>query len=123
MNLLIRLLLVAIAVTFPVAVVAQDVEVGTGLICDTQAQVERFVSDFNGNPDAAITAINGESPNACGVVSVAFVRGQEVSTVRNAQGTFKVTEILVVGVVTPMGFQAVPPLPQFTIFLTKEENA
>ena len=48
---------------------AQEVEVGTNLICDTQEQVERFVALYDGNAQAAISAVNAaeHNPTACGM--------------------------------------------------------
>ena len=37
---------------------AQEVEVGTGIVCDTQRQMERFVALFHGEAKAAVKAVN-----------------------------------------------------------------
>src|SRR5258708_4706268 len=46
---------------------AQRIEIGTGVFCDTQKQVERFVSLFDGDAEKAMKAVNTEEndPTAC----------------------------------------------------------
>ena len=46
---------------------AQKIEVGTGIFCDTQKQVERFVALFDGDARTAMNAVNAEEndPTAC----------------------------------------------------------
>jgi hypothetical protein len=45
---------------------AYELETGSITICDTQKQMERFVQLFDGNPQAAMSAVNTEenNPNA-----------------------------------------------------------
>ncbi len=123
MNLAVRLLVLIALATSPMAAVAQaEVEVGVGLICDTQQQVERFVREFT-TPEATVQAINTDNANACGVANVVYVRMERVSQARNQHGTFDVVSILVLGFVRPIGVMQIPPYPQFTLFLNKEEQA
>ena len=120
MNLIAKILLLVCFLAVPAS--AQEVEVGTGLICDTQQQAEQFVTGFTGNTAATLAAIN-QGSMACAVVAVAYVRGAQVSVVRNRQGTFSVTEILVVGVPTPAGIQPVTATKQYTLFKVAETEA
>jgi hypothetical protein len=53
-------------------------------------------------------------------VSVAFVRGPQVATVRSKDKTFQLVRILVVGVDTPSGFQSVVPAAYFSLFKVEE---
>ena len=39
---------------------AYELETGSITICDTQKQMERFVQLFDGNPQAAMSAVNTE---------------------------------------------------------------
>src|SRR5262245_59109572 len=59
---------------------AHEVETGTVMVCDTQKQVERFVALFEGDAQAAISAVNAEEqdPTACAVLEVAYVSGPQV---------------------------------------------
>src|SRR5215475_8092645 len=79
---------------------ASDYEVGAGLACDTQAQVERFVAVFTGDAQAAIRVVNAEeqNPSACVMRNVAYIRGMKVGTVRHGDSAFDIVRILVVGI-------------------------
>jgi hypothetical protein len=70
---------------------AQEIEYGKGLICDTRQQAERLVRHLDGDVGAALRAVNAEEhdPNACAVVTVAFVRGPELATVRSRDATIQ----------------------------------
>jgi hypothetical protein len=101
---------------------AHEVETGTVPVCDTQKQVERFVAVFQGNPQAAISAVNAEeqNPTACAVVNVAYISGPEIGTVRSATEAFQIIPIIVVGVSTPAGLQTIAPATCFTLLKIKE---
>jgi hypothetical protein len=101
---------------------AQEIEYGKGLICDTRQQAEHLVRYLDGDVGAALRAVNAEEhdPSACAVVSVAFVRGPELATVRSKDKTFQIVRILVVGVSTPRGFQSVVPAAYFSLFKVEE---
>src|SRR5262245_30293119 len=90
------------------------VETDTNLVCDTQRQVERFVELFDenkGSAEAAIAAVNVEqdSPDACVIATTAYRRGDRVATVKNAEATFDVVRVDVVGVYTLNGFERSRP--------------
>jgi hypothetical protein len=101
---------------------AMDYKVGTSIICDTQTQVERFVALFSGDTQAAIDAVNTEeqNPTACALVDVAYLRGAEIGMARNGDGAFEIVRILVVGIDTAAGIQAVRPSAYFSLFAVKE---
>jgi hypothetical protein len=84
---------------------AQKVEVGTGIVCDTQKQMERFVALFHGETEAAVEAVNAEEdyPNACLVGTIAYVRGPDIATARTQDATFQIVRVLVVGILTEAG--------------------
>jgi hypothetical protein len=101
---------------------AMNYEVGASIICDTQTQVERFVALFSGDTQAAIDAVNAEeqNPTACALVDVAYLRGAEIGMARNGDRAFEIVRILVVGIETAAGFQAVRPSAYFSLFGVKE---
>ena len=101
---------------------AMDYEVGSSIVCDTQSQVERFVALFSGDTQAAIDAVNAEehNPTACALVDVAYLRGAEIGMARNGDSAFEIVRILVVGVDTAAGIQAVRPNTYFSLFGVKE---
>ncbi len=54
---------------------AQDVEIGTRLVCNTQQQVERFVALFDGDPQRTANSVNATSlrdPKACAFYSMSL---------------------------------------------------
>jgi hypothetical protein len=118
-----RLLLLPALILFAVPAQAQEVELGPGLVCDTQTQVERFVALFNGDALAAVNAVNAEmhDPTACGLANMAFVRGPQLATARNKDTTFDIVQILVVGVANEAGgVQSVTPAVFYSLFPVEE---
>src|SRR5947208_1202415 len=65
--------LMLLAMTLSVAARAQNVEIGTGIYCDTQKQVERFVAIFHGDSEATMRSVNAEAknPTACVAATIA----------------------------------------------------
>ena len=103
------------------------IEVDTNLICDTQNQVEKFVSLFNGDEisaEAAIAAVNEQygTPEACVIATTAYRRAGQVATVSNANATFDVTRIVVVGVYTLKGFERSMPSEFFTLYPSEDSS-
>jgi hypothetical protein len=116
--------LLALLVTVPAQAqqgnAQRGVEVDTNLFCDTQQQIERFVSLFNGDSisaEAAIATINQENQtsDACVIATAAFQRGGPVATVRNGDAMFDVVRIVVVGVYTLNGMEQSLPTELFTL--------
>jgi hypothetical protein len=101
---------------------AQEIEYGTGLLCDTQQQAERLVAHLKGDLDAAVSAVNANEhdPKACGLATVVFVRGAKLATARSKDATFEIVRILVVGVRTASGFQSIVPAAYVSLFKVEE---
>jgi hypothetical protein len=103
---------------------SEDVQTGTIMICDTQKQVERFVTFLNvaGNPQSAIRAVNteAENPSACAVGTIAYVRGETIGTARTQSDAFQIVQILVVAVGGPAGMRPVSPAPFYSLIKIKE---
>ena len=99
-----------------------DVEVGTSLICDTQEQVQRFVALYDGDVESALKGVNAaeHDPTACGVSTMAYVRGPQLGTARSKDAAFEIVKILVVGVVTETGVKSVTPASFFSLFEIEE---
>jgi hypothetical protein len=106
-------------------IVEKNVEIGSGIFCDTQQQVERFVALFQGDAEAAINSVNAEAkdPTACAAATIAFVRRPEVAIARTWHATFHIVPIVVVGVVTKQGLQITAPAAAFSIERTEERDA
>ena len=101
---------------------AYETETGAVMVCDTQKQVERYVQVFDGNPRAAIRAVNAEEndPNACALVDVSYVQGPDVGMARSNSHAFRIVPIAVVGVKTARGSAPVKPALFFTPVEIKE---
>jgi hypothetical protein len=99
-----------------------EVEVGTSLICDTQAQVEQFVALYDGDAQSAVDTVNAaeHNPTACAVTTIAYVRGPQLATARGKETSFQIAPIRVLAVVTAAGLKSVPPAPFFSVFEIEE---
>jgi hypothetical protein len=98
----------------------QSVEIDTNLFCDTQQQVQRFVSlldENGGSAEAAIASVNDENktPDACVIATVAYRRTGTAGEVKNTTATFDVMRIVVLGVYTVRGLEPARPLELFTL--------
>jgi hypothetical protein len=94
-----------------------DLQVGTSLVCDTQQQVERFVSLYDGDTLTAVGTVNAEErdPNACVIVTMIYVPGAPIATTTSKDKMFHIVPVLIVGIVTPEGdVQAVAPAQFFS---------
>ncbi len=102
-----------------------EIEIGTGLVCNTQKQVQEFLAFNEADPQTAVRAVNDEErdPTACGVANLAFVRGHNAVTVRTKDATFQITNILVIGVVSDDGINSVVPSVQFFLSKIDERRA
>ncbi len=92
--------------------------IGSGVICDTHEEVQRFVN-LMATKDAggAVQAINREKENplACGMATVAFRAGKDHGEVRNGKGSYKILEIEVIaGTANGSWHMIVPRRTQFT---------
>jgi hypothetical protein len=123
MSYIIHVTLLSVLLTFSAR--AQNVEVGTGIVCDTQKQMERFVALFHDDAEAAVKAVNAEEndPNACVVGTIAFVRGPDIATARTQNATFQIVRVLVVGIFTAAGFRATVPAAFFSAEKVEERAA
>jgi hypothetical protein len=104
---------------------AEEIQVGTSLVCDTQQQVERFVALYDGDAQTAVSTVNAEEHNAtaCAMATMAYVPGPPLATARTKDVTFQIVEILVVGLVTREGLRAVEPAHFFSVLEVEEREA
>jgi hypothetical protein len=101
---------------------ADEVEVGTSLICNTREQVKRFVALYDGDSESTANGVNAieHDPSACAVSAMAYVRGRQLATARNKDTAFQIVPILALGVVTESGVQSVTPAAFFSLFEIEE---
>jgi hypothetical protein len=104
---------------------AQTIEVGTGVFCDTQQQMERYVAVLDGDMRTALNIVNAEEndPNACVFGTIAFIRSTETATARTRSATYQIVKVLVVGFLTQSGFQAARPMASFSVEKVDERIA
>jgi hypothetical protein len=88
-----------------------EAEIGTGLVCDTQEQVELFISLYDGDPQDAVKKVNDaeRNPTACAVATMAYVRGRTLATAHHNDSAFQIIPILVLGLITESGVESVTP--------------
>jgi len=121
MNLIVRFLALALLLSFRPAM-AQDMQTGTGLICDTQAQVSEYVRQAThlNNREAALEVVNKTAPNACGIAAVVYLPGKVVGTLQTPKGLYDILEITVVA-----GFDGqwhpISPTEQYMLIAPKGE--
>lgn len=100
----------------------RDIEVGTNLVCDTESQVEMFVTHYDGDAETAINQVNQEvaNPTACVVATTAYLRGPDLATARTKGSTYRIAKIIILGVVTEGGVEATKPTVYYSLFKIDE---
>ena len=104
---------------------AQDVQVGTALVCDTRQQVERFAALYDGDFDAAVRTVNTEvqDPSACAMASMTYLVSPPLATEKHKDVTFQIVQIIVVGVITKDGVASVKATKLFSVLKVDEREA
>lgn len=104
---------------------AQQVEIGSALVCDTQQQVQRFVKIYHGDAASAAKTVNAEAknPTACDTATVAYVVGPELATVRTDSRAYRIVRILVLGVATEAGIVPAQPSLFYSFVAVDERGA
>jgi hypothetical protein len=123
-----RVAMVALPLFLPLSQTAQarsperDIEVGTNLVCDTESQVEMFVTHYDGDAETAINQVNQEvaNPTACVVATTAYLRGPDLATARTKGSTYRIAKIIILGVVTEDGVEATKPTVYYSLFKIDE---
>lgn len=105
---------------------ANEIMVGSGLICDTKQQAERFVSlmgdDVSADIENALVTVNNEAgqSDACVVATVGFFPGQKVAELEKNGSVINVIEVLVMAVGTPGGLKVIEPKMYYSVQQTKD---
>ena len=75
---------------------AQEVEMGTILICDTQQHAERLVALVEEDAETALDALNEETenPEACVFADIEYEPDQAVSPIRVGSPPFEIIPII-----------------------------
>src|SRR5215831_13674934 len=107
-------LLIGAAMLWPSAVSAQPATtLADVVICATAADARNYATTHK---DAIQHAIAGEiTGKACVVGKIAFVPGKQTDRMEQKDATYAVTEIMIVGVSTPMGMLRIAPNLAYTL--------
>jgi len=106
-----------------------DVQSARLVICSTAEKAQSYAVQ-NHDLQAAI-ANDGQATktdastasSACLVAGIAYISGNKLERVKNKDGSYDVTEILIVGVATPYGMLAIEPSVVYTLLKVTEEQA
>lgn len=106
---------------------AQNVQAARMVICGSAEKAQLFAAQ-NQDIQAAIAnddAASGKkgASSACLVAGIAYVSGKPIERVRSKDGSYDVTEIMIVGVATPYGMLAIEPSVVYTLLKVTEEQA
>jgi hypothetical protein len=103
---------------------ANEIKVSQALICGSVENAKSFVAQ---NPDLtrALAAANAaaDANSRCLVAPIAYIEGRQVERLDRSDGTYSVTEIMIVGVATPVGMLAIEPSVVYTILKLNQEAA
>jgi hypothetical protein len=99
------------------------IQIGTGIICDTQDEVTDFVK-LMGAHDArrAMRDVNraAANPAACGMATIAFAPARDIGEIHTIKGAFKILKIEVVAGTANGGWHMVAPTrTQYTAVAVK----
>lgn len=113
-----------LAVAFIVAGVrkskAHEILEGTGVVCDTREQIEKFAALEM--KLEALQVMNAEA-NVCVMAVVRYIYGHAEKRLRVGGDAVQVVEILVIQFKMQGDWITIPAVVQYTLFQVKEEDA
>jgi hypothetical protein len=90
------------------------------VVCATAADARIYAKTHK---DAIQNAIAGEiTGKACVVAKIVFVPGKQSDRLEQKDATYAVTEIMIVGVSTPLGVLGIPPNAAFTLLRLQDQG-
>jgi hypothetical protein len=108
---------------------SQNVQAARMVICSSAEKAQNFAAQHQ-DVQAAITkdeTSSGKDANgagsACLVAGIAYISGKQMDRVSSKDGSYHVTEIMIVGVATPYGMLAIEPSVVYTLLKVDEERA
>jgi len=100
-----------------VSVEAQRIERGNGVVCDSPQLVEQFIALHTDTPKA-IEQINAQSASGgCEFLDSSYIVGGVVGEASNADGTWEIRRILIVGLIVGRVRKPVLPYEKYTAFI------
>ena len=113
-----------VALTLPSR--AQQITFGTSLVCNQLEDVERYIALYNegGSVDGVLDEVSHEAERlACDVVTVAYIRGEDIKIIHIADGFGAIAKVAIVGVHTDIEWVSVPPMEKFMIVSLDDREA
>jgi hypothetical protein len=97
---------------------------GSGLVCDTKEQAERFISLMGDNVESTLLEVNREAgdAHACVVATFGFIPGAKVADIDKDGTVVFVLEVRVMAVATVAGLQLVEPKTYYTVVASKQRS-
>jgi hypothetical protein len=100
-----------------VTVHAQQIETGNGVVCDSPQLVERFIA-LRIETQKAIEQINAQSSSgSCEFLVSSYIVGGIVGEASNADGTWEIRKILIVGLIIGRTRKPLLAYQKFTAFI------
>jgi hypothetical protein len=120
MRTLAQLLIGAAVLWVSTASAQPDATLADVVICATAADAKNYASRHKDGIQRAIErTIDGK---ACVVARIAFVPGKQSDRIEHKDATYAVTEIMIVGVSTPLGVLGVSPNMAYTLLRLQDEG-
>lgn len=107
----------------------RDVQSARLVICSSAEKAQSFAAQNRdlqatiANDDQATKTDTSSPSSACLVAGIAYISGNKLERVQSKDGSYDVTEILIVGVATPYGMLAIEPSVVYTLLKVTEEQA
>ena len=108
---------------------SQNVQSARMVICSSAEKAQSFAAQHQ-DVQAAIAkdeTSGGKNAmgtsGACLVAGIAYISGKQMDRVRSKDGSYDITEIMIVGVATPYGMLAIEPSVVYTLLKVNEERA
>ena len=105
---------------------AQEIAVSAGLVCSHPEELERYLALYHegDSAEAVVDKINHETgQSACGVITVAYVRGEDIKTIPIGDGFGAIVKVDIVGVYTGTEWLRTQPTEQFMILSVQDRRA
>ena len=114
-------LFIGMAILWPCAASAQPATtLADVVICATAADAKTYATTHKDAIQKAIdSAIDGK---ACLVARIAFVAGKQSDRIAHRDATYAVTEIMIVGVSTPLGVLGIAPNRAYTLLRLQDQG-
>ena len=102
--------------------VAQRIENGVGVVCNSPAHVEQLIG-MSSDAQSAVEQINTQNnARVCEIANVAFLVGGIVGEASNEKGTWQIRRILIVGLIVGKVTSPVQPYERYSAFIVSKAS-